>query len=123
MKLLVDMNFSPRLTNLLVDAGHHAIYWGAIGKPEAEDFEILNWAKKNGYIILTNDLDFGAILAATGFESPSVIQTRRRDIYPETIVSSILQAIEVFSAELHAGALIVVDERRYRVRLLPLKID
>jgi len=123
MKLLIDMNFSPRLADLLVDAGHHAVYWGTIGKPDAEDFVILNWAKKNGYVIVTNDLDFGAILAATGFKSPSVIQTRRRDIFPEAIVPFLLQAVKVFSAELQVGALIVVDERRYRVRLLPLKTD
>ena len=120
MKLLIDMNFSPRLADLLSDAGHQTAYWGAIGRPDAEDFEILNWAKKNDYVVLTNDLDFGAILAATGFKSPSVIQTRRSDIFPEVIAPSLLQAIETFTAELHAGALVVVDKRRYRVRLLPL---
>jgi len=120
MKLLIDMNFSPRLADLLTEAGHHAVYWRAIGRPEAEDIEILNWAKKNGYILLTHDLDFGAILAATGFKSPSVIQVRCRDILPRTILPFLLRAVEVFSAELHLGALIVVDEHRYRVRLLPL---
>jgi len=40
----------------------------------------------------------------------------------ETIVSFILQTVDVFAAELYAGALIVVDERRCRVRLLPLTI-
>ena len=120
MKLLIDMNLSPRLADLLTDAGHLAVYWGTVGKPNAEDSEILTWAKENGYVILTNDLDFSAILATTGFASPSVIQIRRRDLIPETIVPFILRAVECFAAELYAGALLVVDECRYRVRLLPL---
>jgi len=121
MKLLIDMNLSPRLVDLLTNAGHQAVYWGAIGKPDAEDSEILTWSRTNGYVILTNDLDFGAILATMKHESPSVIQIRRRNLLPETIISLILQAVEKFAIELHTGALIVVDERRYRVRLLPLR--
>jgi len=121
MKLLIDMNLSPRLVGLLRNTGHQAVYWGTIGKPNAEDSEILSWAKENEYVILTNDLDFSAILAATRFSSPSVIQIRRRGVLPETIIPLILQTVEVFAAELCTGALVVVDERRYRVRLLPLK--
>ena len=120
MKLLIDMNLSPRLANLLTNAEHQAVYWGTIGKPNAEDSEILTWAKNNEYILLTNDLDFGAILASTGLESPSVIQIRRRNVMPETIAPLILRTVETFAAELHAGALIVVDEYRHRVRLLPM---
>jgi predicted nuclease of predicted toxin-antitoxin system len=114
------MNLSPRLADLLDNAGHRAIYWGAIGKADAEDSEILTWAKNNDCVLLTNDLDLGTILATRGLKSPSVIQIRRRDVLPETIISYILQAAEKFSDALLAGALIVVDERRYRVRLLPL---
>jgi len=120
MKLLIDMNLSPQLVRLLTDAGHHATYWGMIGKRNAEDGEILNWAKENGYVIVTNDLDFGAILAITGLESPSVVLFRRREVFSHVIAPLILYAIENFAVELDAGALIVVDEYRYRVRLLPL---
>ena len=120
MKLLIDMNLSPRLADVLTNAGHNAVYWGTIGKPSAEDSEILTWAKENGYVILTNDLDFGTILAAMRFASPSVIQIRRRDVVPEAIAPFLLQALEKFAIELQAGALLVIDEQRYRVRLLPL---
>jgi predicted nuclease of predicted toxin-antitoxin system len=120
MQFLIDMNLSPRLADLLVNADHQAVYWGTIGRPDAEDSEILAWAKNNDHVLLTNDLDFGTILATRGLKSPSVIQFRRRDVLPETIIPFILRATEKFSSDLLAGALIVVDERRYRVRLLPL---
>ena len=58
MKLLIDMNLSPRLANLLTNAEHQAVYWGTIGKPNAEDSEILTWAKNNEYILLTKFLDY-----------------------------------------------------------------
>jgi len=40
------------------------------------------WAKANGHLLFTHDLDFGAILAATEAEGPSVIQIRAQDISP-----------------------------------------
>jgi predicted nuclease of predicted toxin-antitoxin system len=40
MKLLIDMNLSPHLADLLMNAGHQAIYWGTIGKPGAEDYPL-----------------------------------------------------------------------------------
>jgi predicted nuclease of predicted toxin-antitoxin system len=76
MQFLIDMNLSPRLADLLVNAGHQAIYWGTIGRPDAEDSEILDWAKNNDHVLLTKDLDFGTILATRGLKSPSVIQFR-----------------------------------------------
>ena len=91
-----------------------------IGEPDAEDTKILHWAKENGYVGLTNDLDFGAILAATGLESPSVVQIRRRNVRPATIAPLIIRALKKFADELDSGVLIVVEEHRYRVRLLPL---
>ena len=98
MKLLIDMNLSPRLAGLLTNTEHQAVYWGTVGKPNAEDSKILTWAKENEYVLLTNDLDFGAILASTGLGSPCVIQIRRRDVLPETIAPLILRTVETFTA-------------------------
>ncbi len=40
-------------------------HWSRIGDADTPDELILQWAKESGQVILTNDLDFGAILAAT----------------------------------------------------------
>ena len=42
------------------------------------------------------------------------------NLIPDTIVPFNLRAVECFAAELYAGSLLVVEECRYRVRLLPL---
>jgi predicted nuclease of predicted toxin-antitoxin system len=37
MRLLVDMNLSPRWLKLLADAGIEAPHWSTLGKPDARD--------------------------------------------------------------------------------------
>jgi uncharacterized protein (DUF433 family) len=65
MKLLIDMNLSPRWGLSLVNAGWQAKHWSEIGKVSASDSEILAYAAANDYVVLTHDLDFGSILAIT----------------------------------------------------------
>ena len=69
--------------SVLEEAGHTASHWSTIGSLNAPDREVLLWAKANGYLLFTHDLDFGAILAATEAEGPSVIQIRAQDISPD----------------------------------------
>ena len=120
MKILVDMNLSPEWVPILKGQGWEAIHWSRIGNPGAPDQEILAWAKSNAYVVLTHDLDFGAILAATGWKSPSVIQLRVQDISPQHIQSLVIQVVHQFRQYLREGALISIDEKRPRVRILPL---
>ena len=65
MKLPVDMNLSPRWIVLLTTSGFEALHWSTVGQANARDTEIMAWAAANGYVVLTHDLDFSAILAAT----------------------------------------------------------
>jgi len=65
MKLVVDMNLSPRWIGILADAGVQALHWSTVGKANAPDAEIMAWVVANDDVVLTHDLDFGAILAAT----------------------------------------------------------
>ena len=76
MKLLVDMNLSPRWKRFLADAGIEAAHWSDLGASNAPDAEIMAFAKAHDYVVLTHDLDFSAILAATHGEKPSVVQVR-----------------------------------------------
>jgi hypothetical protein len=65
------MNLSPVWSDFLERAGHAATHWSAIGDPRAPDEEILLWARAHDHIVLTHDLDFGAILAAGRFRADS----------------------------------------------------
>lgn len=122
MKLLVDMNLSPRWIGFLANAGMEAAHWSALGAANAPDSAIMAYADANGYVVLTHDLDFSAILAATQGKKPSVVQIRAEDVSPEAIGHLILNALRQMASDLEAGALLTVDPTRTRMRILPLNL-
>src|SRR5207253_324838 len=65
MKLLVDMNLSPRWASFLAASRIESTHWSLVGAVTATDVEIMEYAREHGYIVLTHDLDFSAILAVT----------------------------------------------------------
>lgn len=120
MKLLLDMNLSPRLVQQLRKQDHIAIHWSEVGDARADDREIMVWAVQHEYVVLTHDLDFGALLASSNRAAPSVIQVRTRDLLSEDYVHLVLDALNQFCEEIEKGALVVVEPHRARVRILPL---
>ena len=71
--------------------------------------------------MITNDLDFSAILAASSGQAPSVLQIRTQDLLSDAAVSFVVRAIEAFSTDIETGALLSIDEGGTRVRMLPLR--
>ena len=120
-RLLVDMNLSTECIPLLKAAGHEAVHWSEVGDPRAPDTELMTWAGSRGNAVFTHDLDFGTMLALSGADGPSVLQVRCLNVLPEAIGSLVLNLLGSYSDELEQGALIVADERRQRVRILPLE--
>jgi predicted nuclease of predicted toxin-antitoxin system len=120
MKFIVDMNLSPAWATSLTNAGWEAKHWSEIGRADASDQEILEYALTNEFVVLTHDLDFGTILARTQGNKPSVVQIRAMDISPEAISKRTLAALRHVQSELEAGALLTIEADRSRVRSLPL---
>ena len=121
MKIVLDMNIPPIWVQFLNDAGHDAIHWSNIGNIRAEDTEIMEWARINKHIVFTHDLDFGSLLYATGAKAPSVIQLRVENILPSSVGNELLETLKIAAEELNNGALITIDPRRQRMRILPLR--
>lgn len=63
----------------------------------------MEWARTNGYVVFTHDLDFGAILAVTQADAPSVIQVRIQDVLPANLEDVIIQVLRQFESELESG--------------------
>jgi predicted nuclease of predicted toxin-antitoxin system len=121
MKLLVDMNLSPRWVDTLAKGGIEAAHWSQLGAANAPDTEIMAYARQHDYVVLTHDLDFSAILAATHGEKPSVVQIRAENVSPDVIGRQVLIGLRQMAVELEAGALLTVDPNRTRLRVLPLR--
>lgn len=120
MKLLIDMNLSPKWVEFLETSGFEAAHWSSVGPVHASDAEIMAHAKQGGMVVLTHDLDFGAILAATGGNAPSVMQVRADDLRIEEIGSRIVAALRQTAELLDKGALITVETARTRISILPI---
>ena len=120
MKLLVDMNLSPRWMPALQACGVEAVHWSSVGSKDAPDTALLEYAAQNGYVIFTRDLDFGALLYASQQSSPSVIQLRDEQAQPESMAPVLAVALRQMRAELEQGAFLTLDAQRCRVRLLPM---
>jgi predicted nuclease of predicted toxin-antitoxin system len=120
VKLVVDMNLSPNWISFLESHGWSAVHWSRIGNPRASDATIVEWAVTHERVVITHDLDFGTILALTHATGPSVLQVRAADVMPDRLGDAVLAALSQHEADLSSGALVVVDESRSRVRLLPI---
>lgn len=120
MRFVVDMNLSPKWCEVLQAEGWDAIHWSAVASIRAPDPEIMLWALRDSRVVLTHDLDFGALLALTRASGPSVVQVRTQDVRPQSLAPILIPVLHQYQRELEAGAIMVIDEARCRVRLLPL---
>ena len=121
MKILIDMNLSPDWVAVFERYNISAVHWSTVGNPREKDSIIMEWARTNEYIVFTHDLDFGSLLAATGADTPSVIQVRTQDILPNSIEQIVISALNQFESSLETGALVTIDQAQSRVRILPIR--
>jgi len=120
MKILIDVNFPPVWVDVFSRHRIDAVHWTSIGDPRAKDSEIMEWARRNEYVVFTHDLDFGALLAMTRAAGPSVIQVRTQDVFPSASETLVIAALEKCESALDQGAIVSIDERSSRVRILPI---
>ncbi len=120
MKFLADMGISPRVVSALRERGHEAMHLQDEGLGTLPDGDILAKARKEGSVLLTHDLDFGELLAASGGSLPSVIIFRLKDMRAENIKVHLFSILEKQSDGLETGVVCSVTERKVRVRKLPI---
>ena len=114
------MNLSPEWVQEFKYYEIEAIHWSAIGKHDAPDVILIDWAQKNEYVIFTHDLDFGTAIALTKAEKPSVIQVRTQNVTVAHLSKIVIPTVQTYADLLEKGALIVMDEDKQRIRILPL---
>lgn len=121
MKLLVDQNLARRVATLLRDAGHDAVHVSERGMASADDEEILALATAEGRVVLSEDTDFGALLARAGGSAPSFILLRSAEpLTPDQQGSLLIANLGAVEDDLAAGAVVAFSRGRIRVRRLPI---
>jgi predicted nuclease of predicted toxin-antitoxin system len=120
MKILIDMNLSPEWVQEFKLYKIEAVHWSTVGKFDAPDLILMSWARENEHIVFTHDLDFGTALAITKAEKPSVIQVRTQNVTVSHLSKMVISVVETYADLLIKGALLVLDEYKERIRILPL---
>ena len=121
MRFLADMGISPRIVKFLEQRGHRAAHLQHEGLHGMQDSDILEKARREACVLLTHDLDFGDLLAASGADLPSVVIFRLRDMRPEQVNRYLLKIISEYGRVLEHGAIVAVTEGRVRIRHLPIE--
>src|SRR5436190_18407210 len=120
MRFLADAGLSPVTVDFLIQLGHQAVHIRTLGMQRAPDVDIVERARADSSIVLTFDLDFGDVLALGVLDKPSVIVFRLSDERPASVNRRLALVLEECAAVLESGALISVEDARYRVRKLPI---
>lgn len=120
MRFLGDVGISPRSIEHLRDQGHDAAHLHALGLERLSDSEILQLAVNENRIVLTHDLDFGELVAASGSRVPSVVVFRLRRMQANRVSYYLDLVLERYRQALLDGAILSVTEGQIRVRRLPV---
>ena len=115
------MGISPMTVTYLRQAGHDAIHLHEARQDTLPDPQILEKARAEGRILLTSDLDFGDLLAASGEALPSVVVFRLRSMVPDNVNRHMAMLLAQYPNELEQGAIVSVAEDHIRVRRLPIE--
>jgi len=114
------MGVSPKVVTWLKGQGHDVWHLAERGLERLPDSEIFGRAAEEQRIVLTFDLDFGEILALSG-GTTSVILFRLRARRTSHVIERLRSVLAESSMQVTRGAIVVVEDRRHRVRLLPLQ--
>ena len=109
----MDNALSPLIAEGLRSAGHKAIHI-------RDDLEVFARAAEEDRILISADTDFGTLLALRDEEKPSVVLFRRGPKRPSVQLRLLLGAMPVMEEPLREGSIVVIEEKRIRVRRLPV---
>jgi predicted nuclease of predicted toxin-antitoxin system len=84
MKLLFDQNLSPQLVLNLADLFPNSSHVYAVNLDSAQDTEVYDYARREGFTLVTKDADFGDLNVLLGFP-PKVVWIRRGNCSTATI--------------------------------------
>ncbi|MGQ0802350.1 MAG: DUF5615 family PIN-like protein [Actinomycetota bacterium] len=120
MRFLVDESVSAGVAEALRDAGHEAAHATDLQLAGADDERVLSRALEERRVLVTADTDFSELLALGGFEFPSLILFRREGRRPATRIRLLLDNLDEVATALDAGAMVIIEPGRVRVRALPI---
>lgn len=120
MRFLADMGVSQRVVLWLRANAHDVVHLRDQKLERLDDSLIFVKAgAESPRIILTFDLDFGELVALSRSATISVVLFRLNKTTSTFVIQRLEQVLRESADSLNAGAIVVVEDARYRVRKLP----
>ncbi len=123
LRFLADMHISPLTVSELRREGWDIARVSDVMNEDASDLDILAFAREQGQVVVTQDLDFSALLAIGRRTKPSVVSFRLRSARPANVTRRLRDVVADMGEELAMGAVISVDEASARYHLLPISLE
>jgi len=120
LKLIADVHISPTTVSELQKSGYEIFRITDFIPADSSDLKIIELALEKNSSIVTQDLDFSALIAKSGMNKPSVVCLRVGNASPEQISMILKAVLPMIEAFLEDGAIVSVDDKEYRVRKLPI---
>jgi predicted nuclease of predicted toxin-antitoxin system len=114
------MGVSGAVAEWLRAQGHEAVHLRDQGLHRAADLDIFAKAIAEQRVVLTFDLDFGEIAALSRGQKASVILFRLQNTRTAHVIDRLAEVLADCVPALEHGAVVIVEESRHRVRLLPV---
>lgn len=114
------MNISPQTVTDLCRLGWETVRVDEILLATATDAEILERASTDNRTVLTQDLDFSALLAISGRDRPSLVTLRTTSSDPAFVTRRLLETLPHVETLLAQGTIVTIEDASYRVRSLPI---
>ena len=121
LRFLADMNISPMTVAAPRRQGWDVVRVSALLPSDASDAEILALARRQGQVVITQDLDFSALLALGGHIRPSLVTLRLSNSDPDVVTERLRYVLPELESALREGAVVSVDDGTPRSRLLPIR--
>lgn len=119
-KLLADVHISPITVAELKTIGYEIYRVTDFISASAPDMEIIGLALQEEAVIVTQDLDFSALVAQSGMNKPSIVSLRVGNSSPHHISEILKTVLPEIEAELKEGVIVSIADTEYRVRKLPI---
>jgi predicted nuclease of predicted toxin-antitoxin system len=115
MRLLIDNNLPPGLVDALSE--WDVVHVRQLGLQAATDQVIFDLAASEHRIVVSQDADFGTLLARLGGKAPSVVLIRRPDLPTSALLAPLLRLeLPRFQEGLDQGAVLILESSATSIR-------
>lgn len=124
MRFLVDADLSPRVAELLSDAGHDAEHVEAFDVLRVSDDMLLAFAASEDRVLVSSYADFEMLFSGSSLTTPSLVLFRSAEgLPPDEQVTALLANLALVAPELESGAIVTITDGQPSVRILPMAAD